>query len=104
MINRILTTSFLLVLVSAVPPSGRADDAAADKHVLTGQDALGDWTTDAPGVRRRITLEDLAEPYATPSANKFPRPVPRPEGAWPLRRRASRSPNSPTACKTHERS
>jgi glucose/arabinose dehydrogenase len=50
---------------------------------LTGKDALGDWTSDAPGVRRKITLEDLAEPYATPSANNFPRVVKRPEGAWP---------------------
>jgi glucose/arabinose dehydrogenase len=87
--DRILTTTFLLVLVSAATPagatenSGRADDAAG-KRVLTGQEALGDWTTDAPGVRRRITLDDLAEPYATPSANKFPRGVRRPEGAWPL--------------------
>jgi glucose/arabinose dehydrogenase len=50
---------------------------------LTGQEALGDWTTDAPGVRRKITLADLAKPYETPSANNFPRVVRRPEGAWP---------------------
>ncbi len=90
MINRILITTFMLALVSAVPPAGatessdQADDAAAGGRILTGQEALGDWTTDAPGVRRRITLEDLAKPYETPSANKFPRTVPRPEGAWPL--------------------
>lgn len=50
---------------------------------LTGKGALGDWTTDAPGVRRKITLADLAPPYETPSANNFPRVVPRPEGARP---------------------
>ena len=50
---------------------------------LTGQDALGDWTTDAPGVRRKITIEDLAKPFETPSANNFPRVVRRPEGAMP---------------------
>jgi glucose/arabinose dehydrogenase len=50
---------------------------------LTGKDALGDWTTDAPGVRRKITVADLATPYDTPSARNFPRVVPRPEGAWP---------------------
>ena len=50
---------------------------------LTGKDALGDWTTDAPGVRRKITLADLAMPYETPSANNFPRVVRRPQGAWP---------------------
>jgi glucose/arabinose dehydrogenase len=51
--------------------------------VLTGKQALGDWTTDAPGVRRKLTLEDLAKPYETPSAQNFPRPARRPEGAWP---------------------
>ncbi|CAE7259191.1 nisX1, partial [Symbiodinium sp. CCMP2456] len=50
---------------------------------LTGAEALGDWTTDAPGVRRKITVEDLARPYATPSAQNHPRIVDRPEGAWP---------------------
>jgi glucose/arabinose dehydrogenase len=55
-------------------PSGRT---------LTGKDALGDWTTDAPGVRRKITLNELATPYETPSANAFPRIIKRPEGAWP---------------------
>ncbi len=51
--------------------------------VLTGQDALGDWTTDAPGVRRKITVDDLPKPFDTRSANNFPRVVRRPEGAWP---------------------
>src|SRR5262249_30582105 len=50
---------------------------------LTGRAALGDWTTDSPGVRRRLTLEDLAAPYATRSANNFPQIVRRPAGAWP---------------------
>ena len=36
-----------------------------------------------PGVRRKITVADLAAPYDTPSANNFPRVVQRPEGAWP---------------------
>jgi len=62
----------------------RADDAASTAdRVLTGKDALGDWTTDAPGVRRLITVADLPQPYDTPSANKFPKVVPRPDGAWP---------------------
>lgn len=49
----------------------------------TGKDALGDWTTDAPGVRRKITVDDLATPYETPSANNGAKVVKRPEGAWP---------------------
>jgi glucose/arabinose dehydrogenase len=67
---------FCMLFALAHTPA-RAGDA------LTGKDALGDWTTDAPGVRRKITLNDLATPYDTPSADNFPRVVERPEGAWP---------------------
>jgi glucose/arabinose dehydrogenase len=55
----------------------------AQQRVLTGQGALGDWTTDAPGVRRRITLADLPKPFATESATNDARIVKRPDGAWP---------------------
>ncbi len=89
--DRILTTTFSLLLAAALLPAGAtarangADDAASGgQRVLTGQDALGDWTTDAPGVRRRITVADLAPPFDTPSANNFPRPARRPAGAMPL--------------------
>jgi glucose/arabinose dehydrogenase len=56
---------------------------ADDSPLLTGKRALGDWTTDAPGVRRRITPDDLPPPNATDSANNQPRQVKRPENAWP---------------------
>jgi glucose/arabinose dehydrogenase len=57
--------------------------AAAEAKVLTGKAAMGDWTTDAPGVRRRLTGADLPEPNATDSAKNPPKMVKRPEGAWP---------------------
>jgi glucose/arabinose dehydrogenase len=57
--------------------------APAERPVLTGAAALGDWTTDAPGVRRRITLADLPPPYDTPSVDNGPRMIPRPKDAWP---------------------
>lgn len=60
-----------------------ADGPTSSNVTRTGQEALGDWTTDAPGVRRKITVDDLAKPYDTPSAKNFPRVVKRPEGAWP---------------------
>src|SRR3990170_4512116 len=56
-----------------------ADDADPSRPVLKGKDAFGDWTTDAPGVRRLITVDDLPEPGATKSANNGPTLVPRPE-------------------------
>src|SRR3954470_17837992 len=69
-----LLVGTIAVAAQPVPDAGKT---------LTGKDALGDWTTDAPGVRRKITTADLATPYDTPSANNFPRVVKRPEGAWP---------------------
>src|SRR5688500_8133463 len=51
--------------------------------LLTGEAALGDWTTDAPGVRRKITPADMPKPYATKSVDNGPRNISRPEGAWP---------------------
>ncbi len=71
------------LLALAIVDGGRAPAAEDASKTLTGKDALGDWTTDAPGVRRKITLADLAGPYETPSANNFPRVVRRPKGAWP---------------------
>jgi glucose/arabinose dehydrogenase len=48
-----------------------------------GARADGDWRSDAPGVRRRITPAELPKPYATESVDNGPRLVPRPEGASP---------------------
>jgi len=45
-----------------------AGAAFADEAVRTGAAAFGDWRSDAPGVRRLITLADLPPPLATPSA------------------------------------
>jgi glucose/arabinose dehydrogenase len=50
---------------------------------LTGRAAYGDWTTDAPGVRRRLTPADLPPPYATRSAADSAQIVPRPANALP---------------------
>ena len=55
----------------------------ADSAVLTGQAAFGDWRSDAPGLRRHITVADLPAPFATPSAGNSPEVVERPEGATP---------------------
>lgn len=51
--------------------------------MLRGLDALGDWTTDAPGVRRHLTVKDLPPPYQTRSVDNGPKMVGRPEGGWP---------------------
>jgi glucose/arabinose dehydrogenase len=64
-------------------PSPKSAQHAPAGGVLTGSTALGDWRTDAPGVRRHLTLADLPPPYATPSVDNGPRVVTRPENAWP---------------------
>jgi glucose/arabinose dehydrogenase len=69
------------VLLSAGP--ARPDGPTPRRGVLTGREALGDWTTDAPGVRRKVAVEDLTKPYDTPSAENHPKLVERPEGARP---------------------
>ncbi len=56
---------------------------AALGTVLTGEAALGDWSTDAPGVRRHLTVADLPAPHDTPSVDNGPRMVQKPEDAWP---------------------
>jgi glucose/arabinose dehydrogenase len=53
------------------------------RNVLKGQGALGDWRTDAPGVRRLITPGDMPRPYATPSSDNDAKLVARPASAWP---------------------
>ncbi|MDQ2800093.1 MAG: PQQ-dependent sugar dehydrogenase, partial [Armatimonadota bacterium] len=64
-------------------PKPAALPSALPSPLLTGQDALGDWLTDAPGVRRRLTVADLPTPYATPSVDNGAHMVGRPEGAMP---------------------
>ncbi len=76
-----LRLAVLPLLLAASTALG--DDPKPGGRTLTGKDALGDWTTDAPGVRRRITTADLPKPYATRSVDSGSRVVPRPEGAWP---------------------
>lgn len=57
--------------------------AARQSTVLTGAAAFGDWQTDSPGVRRKITPADLPPPFATAFAANDPEIVDRPEGAMP---------------------
>src|ERR1700678_4667381 len=52
-------------------------------QTLTGQDAFTDYSKEHPGVRRKITVADLPQPYATESANNGAALAPRPDGAWP---------------------
>ena len=52
-------------------------------RLLSGTAAMGDWTSDAPGVRRRITVNDLPPPSSNVLAINRARVVERPGGAQP---------------------
>ena len=54
---------------------------AAAPGLRTGPAAMGDFRTDGPGVRRRITVRDLPAPFATGSARNSPGVVAQPPGA-----------------------
>ncbi len=67
--------AFGLVLPGALGSESVAmadeDGARPADATLKGKDALGDWTRDAPGVRRKITVADLGIPgtrESTPSS------------------------------------
>jgi glucose/arabinose dehydrogenase len=73
----------LTIMVNATCSGQQRSGKGEAGETLTGQGALGDWTTDTPGVRRRITVADLPKPYASRSVANGPRLVKRPSGAWP---------------------
>ena len=58
-------------------------ETASENKLLTGKAAMGDWTADAPGVRRRITVKDLPAPSSNVFAINRPGVVERPERAQP---------------------
>jgi glucose/arabinose dehydrogenase len=65
--------------IGAALSPARSDDG----QTRVGAAAYGDWRTDAPGVRRKITPADMPEPMASrPVANQSER-VARPAGALP---------------------
>jgi glucose/arabinose dehydrogenase len=75
--------SLALIFSWVAPASGQAaTDTEQDRAPSAGQAALSaDWTQDAPGVRHKITLDDLPPPYQTKSVNNDARVVARPAGA-----------------------
>ena len=77
-----LVTLSVVGMVCVKPPEENAKTSPQGK-TRTGKDAMGDWTTDSPGVRRHITVDDLPKPYDTESVDNGPRVVSQPEGAWP---------------------
>src|SRR6516162_8194188 len=78
----ILSKAMALVAGALVGAAATAPFAQSPP-VLTGAAAYGDWRSDAPGVRRKITPADMPPPYETASADRGPTVVARPADAWP---------------------
>src|SRR6516164_1485513 len=68
----------LVALSMAVIISGTL---AESSPLLTGRLAFGCFRSDAPGVRRKITSDDLPSPFATDSASNHSTIVAQPRGA-----------------------
>ena len=62
-------------------------DSQAHGTTLTGKAAFTDYSQQKPGTRRKLTVADLPEPYATPSVDNGPNGttnmIARPKDAWP---------------------
>jgi glucose/arabinose dehydrogenase len=78
----ILSSAVLIAITfSVAAPAGAATESGG---LFTGKAALGDWKSDAPGVRRKITVEDLPPPSSNILSINRARVVNRPAGV-PLR-------------------
>jgi glucose/arabinose dehydrogenase len=74
----VLAASALAVIALGVA-LGNADP----KTVMTGNAAFANYSTEKPGLWRKITPADLPKPFATESSNNRASIVPRPANAWP---------------------
>src|SRR5437588_1789378 len=85
MANRWLGYSFSFAIFIAASFSVATQIAAAAEsgRLLTGKAATGDWTADAPGVRRKIAVNDLPAPSSNVFAINRARVVDRPANAQP---------------------
>ena len=67
-------------------PTKKAEAAPASSTGNAGPPTNGpftDYRYEKPGTVRKITVQDLPQPFATKSANNGPKVVVRPSGAWP---------------------
>jgi glucose/arabinose dehydrogenase len=72
----------LVVTVATILTNGLLRPALAEESpVLTGPAAYGDWRSDSPGVRRKMTPADLPAPMASRPAANPSRIIPRPAAA-----------------------
>jgi glucose/arabinose dehydrogenase len=71
---------FIAATFSLVFPISAASESSG---LLIGKAAMGDWKSDAPGVRRKITVQDLPPPSSNILAINRARVIDRPVSAQP---------------------
>ncbi len=70
-------------MISTLIGDAPADRAQDKNPVLTGAAAMADWHSDAPGVRRKITVADMPKPFSDVTPGTGPKIVPWPDGGGP---------------------
>jgi glucose/arabinose dehydrogenase/mono/diheme cytochrome c family protein len=80
--------TYLKALGGAHPPLPKlhpeaATSASAASTAPPPAAPFTDYRFEKPGTVRKITAQDLPQPYATKSADNGPKLVPRPDGVWP---------------------
>src|SRR5438445_8148840 len=75
--------SFAIFIAASFSVATQIAVAAESGRLLTGKAAMGDWTADAPGVRRKIAVNDLPAPSSNVFAINRARVVDRPANAQP---------------------
>src|SRR5947207_5292465 len=72
-------TIFLIALVLTLAAAG----PKTSPRVITGKAAFHDYSQEKPGTFRKITVADLAPPFASESVDAGSEVIPRPQTAWP---------------------
>src|SRR6266403_4021206 len=75
------SSCYAIFIAAAFSFEAHVAAAAKSSVVLTGKAAMGDWTKDAPGVRRKITVPDLPSPSSNVLAINLARVARRPADA-----------------------
>ena len=81
--SRVRLSSLAIFIVLPFGITAPTGTAAENGILLTGKDAMGDWTSDAPGVRRKITVQDLPPPSSNVLAINRARVIDRPADVQP---------------------
>lgn len=76
-------TAIFVILIAACFLLAATFAGSKAPNVITGKEALADYTQQKPGTFRKVTLADLPEPFASESVDNGPSETARPSDAWP---------------------